>query len=111
MTNGTFYYVSDSKEKCLSYSYCWTPESMITGLLTLPNEGTGECPSDGRMESVFTWESPKWIGGTWAFTNWTSRQSVQTNTIRKTIDFVRIQEVVAAPSALTLRTFLQNQVE
>ena len=65
----------------------------------------------GQIEqSLFDWIDPKWIGGQWAYTNWASRESVQVNEINQTIDFPKLQKAVASPSAVSLKTSLQNQV-
>jgi len=109
LANGTFYYPSQSEDECLSHLYCWTPQSIVTGLLT-PLDSNGKCPEGGRVESLFQWKNATWIGGTWAFTNWTTRQAVQANTIRMTIDFPLLQSIVSTPSDLSVKTYLQNQV-
>ena len=110
MANGTFYYPSKTKEECLKYSFCWTPESIVTGLLSPLNPLTGKCSDGGIIQNLFEWEEAQWIGGTWVTTSWVSRQSVVTNAMRKTIDFPKLQSVVPSSSALSLKTSLQNQV-
>jgi len=110
MANGTFYYPSQSQDECLSHMYCWTPQSIVTGLLSPVDQSTGDCAEGGIKQSIFEWKKPKWMGGTIAYTNWTNRQPVLVNTIRSTIDFPRVQEVVSSPTAISVKTFLQNQV-
>jgi len=109
--NGMIFYSSDSEEKCLSYLYCWTPESTVTGLLTLVNSSTGNCSNGGKLRSLFQWKHPKWIGGTFANTKWTLRQAVQTNMMRDAIDFPLLQSKVSLPAEHMLITFLQNRVK
>lgn len=107
--NGTFYYLSDTKEKCLSYEYCWSPQSIVTGLL-LPLNEAGECSEGERKQSLFQWRESEWIGGTWAFTNWTKRKAIQANAIKMTLNFTLLQSVVSSPFSISLKTSLQNQV-
>jgi hypothetical protein len=109
LANGSFYYTSKTVDECLSYLYCWTPESIVTGILT-PLDSMGQCPEGGRIQSLFEWENATWIGGTWAYTNWTSRNFIAANRISMTIDFPMIQSVVSAPSDLSVKTYFQNQV-
>jgi hypothetical protein len=109
LANGTFYYPSQTKEKCESYTFCWTPQSTVTGLLS-PTDEDGLCPNGGVLQSLFEWVEPQWIGGSWAFTNWTRRQAVSANTIKMTTNFTFLQTAVQASSALSLKTFLQNEV-
>ncbi len=110
LANGTFYYPSVTKEDCLSYLYCWSPQSTITGLMTPPNPQTGNCSDGETMRSLFQWEEAKWIGGTWASTMWTTRRAVTANDIRTSIDFLRLQSAVSFSSSLSQKTFFQNQV-
>jgi hypothetical protein len=107
--NGTFYFPSDSKEECLRYSYCQSLQSSFTGLLSPPNE-MGRCSEGEKMRSLFDWNEAKWIGGTWAYTNWTKREALSANEIRPTTNFTHLQSFVSIPSALSLKTYLQNQV-
>jgi hypothetical protein len=107
--NGRFYFPSKSEEECLSYSYCWSTQSVVTGLLTPPN-GNGECFKGETVRNLFQWNKAKWIGGTWALTNWTKRQAVSANAIRITTNFTLLQSVVSTPAVISLKTFLQNQV-
>ena len=93
----------------MSHLYCWTTQSIVTGLLT-PLDSMGRCPEGGRVQSLFQWENATWIGGTWAFTNWTTRQAVPANEMRMSIDFPHLQSVVSSPSDLSVKTYLQNQV-
>ncbi len=109
LANGTMYYPSETKEECLSYSYCWTPQSITTGILSPVDSTSGKC-SEGITKSLFEWIEAKWIGGTWAFTNWTQRQAVAANTVQTTIDFPSLQKHVSSPSSISLKTYLQNQV-
>ena len=109
LANGTFYYPSQSEEECLSYSFCWTPQSIVTGLLTPLDSLTGNC-TEARMQSLFQWESAKWIGGSWAYTNWTLRQPVQANKLAMSINFTLLQSSVSFSADESELTSLQNQV-
>lgn len=110
MVNGTFYYPSETKEDCLGYLYCWSPQSIVTGLLTPVDESTGECSEGETMKSLFEWKEAEWIGGTWALTSWTKRESVAANAVRMTIDFPHLQADVSYSAELSMQTSLQNQV-
>jgi len=110
LANGTFYYPSESEEECLRYSYCWSPQSIVTGLLSAPDGVTGRCSEGETEESLFEWEEAEWIGGTWADSEWAERRSVQANEIRMTIDFPLLQSSVSYSSDLSMVTSLQNQV-
>jgi len=110
LANGTFHFPSTTKEECLHSMYCWTPESIVTGLLLPPDSSSGECPKNGNLQSLFQWEEVQWIEGTWAFTKWTKRDAVQANVVKKTINFLQLQSNVSLPSDLSVKTFLQNQV-
>ncbi len=108
LANGSFYYPSQTKDECLRDLYCWTPQSSVTGLL-IPLDSNG-CPNKGKNQSLFQWEDAKWIEGTWAYTNWTTRKAIPANTVQMTIDFPRLQSVVSSPSDLSVKTYLQNEV-
>jgi len=110
LANGTFYYPSNTKEECLKYSYCWTPESIVTGLLNPLDPITGKCSKGEILQSLFEWKEPKWIGGKWASTTWATRQPIRANVIAKTIDFPSLQSSVSFSSTLSLKTAYQNQV-
>jgi hypothetical protein len=109
IANGTFHYPSISEATCSSYVYCWTPESIVTGILS-PLDSNQQCPDGGIKQSLFHWEKAKWIGGTWAFTNWTIRQAVPANELRVILDFPHLQSVVSSPADLSVKTYLQNEV-
>ena len=108
--NGTFYFPAQSKEECLRDSLCWTPAFIETGLLVPPDPTTGLCPKNGNLQTIFQWEDAKWIEGTWASSVWVRRQAVRANVIRKTINFPLLQGNVSFPSAISLKTSLQNEV-
>lgn len=112
LANGTFYYASKTKDDCLrsNYSYCWTPQSIVTGLLSPRDSVTGNCSVGASPQNLFQWKDAQWIGGTWAYTNWTTRRFVEANAIQQTIDFISLQSVVTFPSALSVKNYLQNQV-
>ncbi len=110
LANGTFYYVSSTEEDCLRHLYCWSPQSIITGLKS-PVDSDGNCPGGVSPQSLFKWEAPKWIGGTWASSQWTSRQPVHANAIANTIDFKSLQSNVSLASTFSLKVALQNQVD
>ena len=110
LANGTFYYPSQSKEECESYSYCWTPQSIVTGLLTPLDSPTGTCPEGGRVQSLFQWKNAKWFGGSWAHTNWTMRRPIHANKIAMAINFTLLQSMVSFPSDISVLASLQNQV-
>ena len=110
LVNGTFYYPSQSEEECMKYSYCWTPQSIVTGLLTPLDDATGTCSEDGQVRSLFQWKNAKWIGGSWANTNWTFRQPIQANRVAPVINFILLQANVSFPADKSILTSLQNQV-
>jgi hypothetical protein len=109
LANGTIYFPSETEDDCLkNYTYCWTPDSIVTGLM-VPLNQTVNC-SDSDRRNLFEWLEPKWIGGTFAFTNWTQRKSIAANVVSPTLDYTRIQEVVSYPSSLSVKASLQNEV-
>ena len=108
LANGTFYYPSQTEEECMNYTYCWTPQSIVTGLMTSLGQLNGACT--GEVRSLFQWENAKWIGGSWAHTNWTLRQPVQANKMATAIDFTHLQSNVSFPADRSELTALQNQV-
>jgi len=110
LANGTFYYPSQTEEECLRYSFCWTPDSIVTGLLEPLDPTTGKCPKGGENVSLFEWKKPIWIGGKWAFTNWTRRESVHPYVIANTTNFISLQSNVSFASSLSQKTAYQNQV-
>ena len=110
LANGTFYYPLQSEEECLSYSFCWTPQSIVTGLLTPLDSLTGTCSEEGRMQSLFQWESAKWMGGSWAHTKWALRQPVHSNKLALAINFKLLQSNVTFSADKSVLTYLQNQV-
>jgi hypothetical protein len=111
LANGTFYYPSQTKEECLKYTYCWTSESIVTGLLSPIDPITGNCPEGGTIQSLFEWKEAQWVGGTYAFTEWASRGLIAANDMRTTIDFPLLQNIVSYSSELSIQTSLQNQVD
>jgi hypothetical protein len=112
LLNGTFHYPSESREACLgsNYTYCWTSQTSITGLLTPRDSLTGRCPDGGTPQNLFRWEEAMWIGGTWAYAKWTTRQSIRVNNISNTINFPLLESYVSAPSEISLKTSFQNLV-
>ena len=110
MSNGKFFYPASSKVECLNYTYCWSPESIVTGLLNPPDGVTGSCLDGETPMNLFEWNDAEWIEGTWASTRWINRQFVYSNTIRKSIDFPLLQNDVSSPASLSLLTGLKNQV-
>jgi hypothetical protein len=96
-------------EECLKYKFCSTPQTTITGLLS-PVDSNGNCSHGGTPQSLFEWKKSKWIGGKLVRTDWRKRESIQANTIKKTIDFQLLQQSVSYSSSLSLKTGLQNQV-
>jgi hypothetical protein len=109
LANGTFYSPSTTKDECLSKNYCWSVDSIVTGLLVEPNE-RGECSEGEVLKSLFEWRDAQWIGGTWAYSQWTKRASVKANVMKATIHFPHLQKNISFPSSLSAKTFLQNQV-
>lgn len=111
MANGKFYYPASSKAECLNHSFCWSPDSIVTGLLTPVDTITGSCLDGGVKQSLFTWNEAKWIGGAFASTNWTVRRAVQSNKIQNAINFPLLQSVVSSPADISLVFSLKNQVK
>lgn len=110
LASGTFYSPSTTKDECLHQKYCWNVDSIVTGLLVEPNESSGECSEGGVLRGLFEWKDAQWIGGTWAYSQWTKRAPVKVNVMKPTINFLSLQQNVSFPSSLSAKTLLQNQV-
>lgn len=110
LANGTFYYPSQTEAECKRYSYCWTPQSIVTGLLTSLDNLTGTCTEEGRVQSLFQWKNATWIGGSLAHTKWLLRRPIQANTMAPAINFTLLQSIVSYPADLSVLSALKNQV-